>query len=59
MEYRVLSPVLMDTQRYEPGETIEVNGARASELLDSGSIEPMHKPFQQYKPTANINLEGE
>lgn len=45
MQYRTLSPIAHDGQKFFAGELIDLTDAQATPLLKSKFVEPAHKPF--------------
>ena len=48
MQYRTLETVRMDGRNIAPGELIDLTEAGARQLLTSGAVEPVHKPFGRH-----------
>lgn len=51
MIYKAISRINIDGKEVCPGDTLDVSGKQAEDLLEAGAIEPLHKPFGGYKPS--------
>ena len=45
MQYRTLENIRMDGRNIPPGQLIDLTESNARQLLASGAVEPVHKPF--------------